>query len=179
MTTTKINKFLSTLFFMAVIAVLSLNCHTSKNHDNGEHKDKDGKEHVKDAKEQNTDLAKHKLGETLQITNGDYVSIASESLQIKIQAITEDSRCPLNTNCIQAGKAKLELMVIKELDMVSSVNLIAKGGCQKMDGSCGNSAIAQGYKFTLIALTPYPGEDGKNSVPKDKYVAHVKVEAVK
>ncbi len=165
---------------MAAIAILSLNCHTSKNHNEEAHKNMEKeKEQVEDPKEQKNEGSNHSLGETFQIANGSYVNIGSESLKIEIQAITEDSRCPLNTQCFQAGKAKLELMIIKELDMVSTVNLTAKGGCQKMDGSCGNSHIAQGYKFTLMALTPYPGEDGKTSVPKDQYVAHLKVVAVR
>lgn len=179
MVKSKINSFLSSFLLLSAIAIFSLNCHTSKNHDNGEHKNKEEKEQNKDSKEQETNHSEHQLGETIQLTNGDYLSIGSESIKMKIQAVTEDSRCPLNTQCFQAGKAKLEVMMIKELDMLSTINLVAKGGCQKMDGSCGNSDIAQGYKFTLMALTPYPGEDGKMSVPKDKYVAHVKVEAVK
>ncbi len=177
MTGSKIYSSLNVFLLMLALALFTLNCHTSKNHDKTEHKEKEEKEHEKEPKENDKD--NHVLGETIELKMGEEVSIGSESLEIRIQEVKEDSRCPLNMQCFQAGKAKVELMMVKELDMVSSVNLVAKGGCQKMDGSCGNSAIAQDYKFTLIALTPYPGENGKNKVPTDKYVAHVKVEAVR
>jgi len=182
MTNFQIRKAFSVFFFLAIMSLLSTNCHTAKNHDNGEHKTGEHTEKHKDSdsKKQGKDLKDYKVGEVLQLNMETYITIGSESLKMKIQEISEDSRCPLNVNCIQPGKAKIELMVIKELDMVSSVNLIAKGGgCQKMDGSCGNSTISQGYKFSLMGLTPYPGEDGKSSVSKEKYVAHVKVEALR
>lgn len=117
----------------------------------------------------------HQLGDILQVNNSQVTTLSSEKLQVQIEKVAE-SRCPTGVNCITAGKAKVMLQVIKEGDMLSTVTLNAKGLCQKTDGSCGDSAKAMGYKFTLLYLSPYPGEDGKTSIPQDKYIAHIKIE---
>jgi hypothetical protein len=160
-----LTKQLQSLVALLVLALCCANCHTSKKSEPG----------TTDTTEQPKDMEpKHQLGELLPLTMADKISISSESMRLSIESVGE-SRCPLNVQCIQAGKAKVKLSVQKE-DMVYFVDLTAKGSCQKTDGSCGDSATVRGYKYTLISLTPYPGEDGTTSVQQDKYVATVRVE---
>lgn len=151
------------------ISLFCLNCHTSKNHDHNNPENQDNN----DGKEEPMDDG-HKLGEVLKITSSERVAIGSENLKLKLESVGE-SRCPLNVQCFQIGKAKTKFQVIKD-DMIFFVELSALGGCQKTDGSCGDSSTMHGYKFTLMSLTPYPGEDGKTSIQQENYVASVKVE---
>jgi hypothetical protein len=150
--------------FLAMV-FLSANCHSSKKID----------QPTTDTTTAPQDMEpKHQLGDLLPLTIADRISIQSEKLILSIESVGE-SRCPLNVQCIQAGKAKVKLSVQKE-DMVYFVDLTAKGNCQKTDGSCGDSSTVRGYKYTLMSLTPYPGENGSTSVLQDKYIATVRVE---
>ena len=146
--------FYSLMIFF--VSICCMNCNTTKTNGGG------GKGDI------------HKLGEVLLLNNKERVAIDTEGLKLKIDRI-EESRCPLNVQCFQAGTAKVHLSVVKE-DYVYMVDLKAKGNCQKTDGSCGNKVTTKGYTFTLVSLTPYPGEGEGQSINQDKYVAHVKVE---
>jgi hypothetical protein len=160
-----LTKQLHSLVILLVLALCCANCHASKKTDQG----------TTDTSSQPQDMEpKHQLGDLLPLTIADRISIQSENLRLSIESVGE-SRCPLNVQCIQAGKAKVKLSVQKE-DMVYFVDLTANGNCQKTDGSCGDSSTVRGYKYTLMSLTPYPGEDGTTAVQQDKYVAFVRVE---
>jgi len=180
---TKVIRQLSVVLFAGLLSCLLLNCHTTKNPESGD-KDKNTKDQqdvsdkVEDKNDKGADLDNvstdsYELGDVLPLTKGGYIKVAD--LKLKVSSVA-DSRCPKGVNCITAGKAKIELMVIKQGDMASSASLTARGNCDKTDGSCGNSANSQGYTFTLMSLTPYPGDDGKTTVQQDKYVANVRVD---
>lgn len=113
-----------------------------------------------------------KLGDELILSMED-TYIASEDLHLKVIKV-QDSRCPLNTNCIQAGKGKV-FVEIKKGNTTETKTLEAKGSCHETDGSCGKSINYNGYKITLITLTPYPGDDGVKFIKQENYRAKVVV----
>lgn len=150
------NRTLFCGFLGAFLLLVSWNCNTTKS--NGGNETPSGPQ----------------LGDVLMIKNVEKTSISSEDLHLRIDKVAE-SRCPKGVQCIQAGEGKLDLLVIKGSHNFT-VSLKAKGNCFDTDGSCGNTTSAEGYTFSLMQLTPYPGEDSKPYVKQEDYVAHVKVE---
>ncbi|MFK7809198.1 MAG: hypothetical protein AB8F74_15450 [Saprospiraceae bacterium] len=163
------------------VTLFAFGCHTHKNHDHGDHdkKAEETKEVIKEEMDKTDPQPERpeilKLGQEIRITKDNPVTIKSEWMEIRLREV-KDSRCPKDVNCIQAGEAEVRLMMVRQGDMASDVRLKAKGNCFETNGSCGNNAKAQGYVFSLVSLTPYPGEDGKQSVDQGKYVATVIVE---
>ena len=105
---------------------------------------------------ENHDEHTSNLGDTIDLKLNESVNFKSENLQITFES-NADSRCPLGVNCIQAGKAKIALKIVKD-DKDAMLNLEAKGLCQAEDGSCGSEGAALGYKVKLINVYPYPTE---------------------
>ncbi len=114
----------------------------------------------------------YNLGETIMLSLDTPVAIKSQNISLLFSEVSSDNRCPKGVNCIQAGKAKINIDFAVG-DAVSPIQLEAKGLCQKEDGSCGTSTKAQGYTIKLYQLYPYP-EDGSNKNDL-KYLAKVMV----
>ena len=86
-------------------------------------------------------------------------------LTVRVLMVVEDSRCPENVQCIQAGNAKVRLAVRKGSDPSSIVEVSINGG---------NPVNVEGYSIKLDSLTPTP----KTSAPikSKQYVATISVE---
>ena len=83
------------------------------------------------------------------------------NLTVKFVSLVEDSRCPIGTNCIWAGNAKIKIEVSnrgrnKETFEVNT-NLGPKG------------ATYDGYQIELVDLTPVPRENIR--INRNGYVA--------
>lgn len=111
---------------------------------------------MKDCEKAGEDHMEAKLGETIDIVLNVPVVIESEKLMITFSK-NQDSRCPMETNCIRAGEAKATFDLLK-MDDKSSVTLESKGFCYETDGSCGSSGTANGYTVKLLNVYPYPGD---------------------
>lgn len=66
------------------------------------------------------------------------------STTIRISALTEDSRCPSDVRCIQAGRA----MVMYEIDSPSGPSI--------MQAEVGKTVTTETLSITLIDVRPYP-----------------------
>jgi len=86
------------------------------------------------------------------------------TLTVKVLAVVEDSRCPKDVNCIQAGNAKVRVSVRKGTDSSRIVDLDLNGG---------TSVTFENYKITLSALTPYP--ETAAPIKRNKYIATLNV----
>jgi hypothetical protein len=102
------------------------------------------------------DHSDSKLGDTIDLPLNESVKFGSEKLEITLVS-NADSRCPLNVNCIQAGKAKITLKLTKD-GKEEMLELESKGLCQAEDGSCGSTGSVNGYTVKLINVYPYPTE---------------------
>jgi len=86
-------------------------------------------------------------------------------LTVKVLAVVEDSRCPKDVNCIQAGNAKVRVSVRKGTDSSRIVDL---------DLNAGQTSVTfENYTITLSALTPYP--ETAAPIKRNKYVATLTV----
>ena len=101
------------------------------------------------------------LGETFELELNKTAEVEGEKLGITFSK-KQDSRCPLEVNCIQAGKATATLQLISK-GGTEEVKLEVKGLCHKEDGSCGESKTAGGYNIKLISINPYPGSEGAHN----------------
>ncbi|CAN5811202.1 hypothetical protein BH20ACI4_BH20ACI4_26020 [soil metagenome] len=82
------------------------------------------------------------------------------NLTVKFVSLIEDSRCPIGTNCIWAGNAKIKIEVGKGRNKKTfevNTNLGPKG------------ADYDGYQIELVSLTPEPRENIR--INKNGYVA--------
>ena len=98
----------------------------------------------------------NEFGKVLTLKYGESIIVGKENLKISFREI-QDSRCPKKVNCMTEGKAKVQLQV-EAKDLNETIQLVAKGLCFKMDGSCGNQAMVNDYKFQLLNVDPYPIE---------------------
>jgi hypothetical protein len=93
---------------------------------------------------------------------------ANGGLRIKFVELVEDSRCPVDTNCVWAGNAKIKVRVTRNgKSRVLELNTMNKGG----------DPVFAGYKFRLTDLDP----DLRTNVRinRNGYVAKIEITKTK
>jgi hypothetical protein len=83
-----------------------------------------------------------------QLAIGD-TAVVGADLSVIVRALVNDSRCPLDVQCIAAGSADVELLVrqpSRDSDLV----------LRQIVGASPALAIVPGYTIELTSLTPYP-----------------------
>jgi len=76
-------------------------------------------------------------------------AVVGADLSVTVRAVVNDSRCPLDVECIAAGSADVELLVrqpSRDSDLV----------LRQIVGASPALAIVPGYTIELTSLTPYP-----------------------
>jgi hypothetical protein len=87
-------------------------------------------------------------GQTAEIRLGKEKSVDRGRLKVRFDRVVEDSRCPMNARCIQAGNAKVRLTVSQGR---SSRRIT-------LDSTKGTtSAEVFGYKIEFVDLQPQKG----------------------
>jgi hypothetical protein len=95
----------------------------------------------------------------LTVGHGQTMSVAdSGGLAVRFDAVSEDSRCPMNAMCVSAGRA------------VARVSVIAAAGAQAVDIAsdpvAARAATAHGVRVEWQQLLPYPFA-GQPTAPAD------------
>jgi hypothetical protein len=90
--------------------------------------------------------------ESVALKAGQQKTAKKSKLKIKFLSVTEDSRCPVGTNCIWAGNAKIKDKIIgmgttKEVEF--NTNMGPKGD------------IFESWSITIDSLTPEPRDGVK------------------
>ena len=105
-------------------------------------------------------------GDTLKVQVNHEKRFAKSKLSVKFVELVEDSRCPVDTNCIWGGNAKIKVRVAKN----------GRSHDLTLDTNGPNQAVtAEGYSIKLVALTPAPRSNIR--INRNGYVATL--EAVK
>ena len=86
------------------------------------------------------------------------------NIKIKFIEMIEDSRCPRDVQCIQAGNARVRVRVTRN---GRAETLVLNSNMQP------ESAVFAGYEFKLTALTPEPGSNIR--INRNGYVATISV----
>lgn len=114
-----------------------------------------------------TEQTRPRMGQEFAIKVGQTVNLESADLQLKFVAVTDDSRCPADVNCVWAGKADVALTVVHE-KCGSSLTLTTLRSSQASDeGKIGD------FRVKLVKLDPYPRSDRK--IGASEYVATLTV----
>lgn len=87
--------------------------------------------------------------------------VIDRRVTVTLLAVLEDSRCPKDVDCIQAGNARVRISLRKGTEASKTFDLDLNPG-QK-------SVIFEYWKFTLSALTPYP--ETAAPIKRNKYMA--------
>ncbi len=74
-------------------------------------------------------------------------TIDGEQLTLRFAAINEDSRCPSDVQCVQAGQATITLRLAKDGAELATRTLTLPGA---------EVATYMNYTVTLLELAPYP-----------------------
>jgi len=83
---------------------------------------------------------------------------------VKFVSVLEDSRCPIRTNCVWAGNAKVKIQVSSKReakDLEINTNLAPR------------SIQYRGYNIKIVSLSPKPGENSKAMAAKDTVVFEI------
>lgn len=84
-----------------------------------------------------------------------------DRLKIKFISVIEDSRCPIGTNCVWAGNAKIKIQVKDFRGRIETFEINTNGQPQAADFA--------GWHITLEKLTPHPAANIK--INKNGYTA--------
>ena len=94
------------------------------------------------------------LDSPFEIRVGQAAAVGPESLKITLVDVSEDSRCPVATNCITSGRARVHIDVVEGERRLGLHEFVLEqrtiGGAEKGIGQ---------YVFTMRELNPYPGTD--------------------
>ena len=101
---------------------------------------------------------------TVTVRIGQERSAGRGNVRIKFLEMIEDSRCPRDVQCIQAGNASIRVRVSRNRHSEVLV-LNTNGRAEK--------AVFAGYVFTLTRLTPEPRSNIR--VNRNGYVATISV----
>lgn len=101
------------------------------------------------------------LGEEFELKVGEKVSVEKAGLNVSFEAVTEDSRCPVDVTCVWAGNAKVALKVSKTGRR--AVGLKLNTGLEP------KHQIYHGYDVKLVGLNPHLKKGEK--INKNDYVA--------
>ena len=115
------------------------------------------------------------INEVVEIDFRERTTIPLANLNIEFAEILEESRCPIGANCIQAGRARVQLKIApilpSQVDTLSSIieipGLSEEVGLDTVDN----------FIITLMELTPYPDVQNPASFENDKTVK-LKIESL-
>ena len=84
----------------------------------------------------------------LELKINEQKTVENTKLTIKFVSVLEDSRCPEGVNCIQAGNAKVQIIIKKSKGASKTFELNTNG--EQTD------VLFEGYKIKFVGLTPTP-----------------------
>ena len=104
------------------------------------------------------------LDQAFSLKVGETVTVAGENLMLRFDAVLEDSRCPKDALCVQAGQARIAAQAQQLGKSTATLELILNPAMNA------NRAMYEGYEIQLTRLDPYPeASDGGTAV--DEYEA--------
>ncbi len=103
----------------------------------------------KDTNLLNNQSVSGKLGDTITLTIGELAFYQVPGAYIRFDTITEDSRCPLNLECIWAGRVTARFTVQNKSGDTEQIEITQPGSDTLKD-------LFDGMILKLIEVFPYP-----------------------
>lgn len=89
----------------------------------------------------------------IRINDCTNITVNGNNLRLCFDSLIQDSRCPMNTNCVWQGAATVQLSMIKGSQThsfhLSTIDLAPQYN---------TDTIVAGYRVRLMNVTPYPGD---------------------
>lgn len=105
------------------------------------------------------------LNEEFTLSADQTARVAGEELSVTFQAVTQDSRCPINAMCVSAGNAAVQINVAK----TGQANALLSLG----DDSLIRQAVYAPYAVEFVDLTPLP--QAGRVTPLGEYILRLRV----
>ena len=102
-------------------------------------------------------------GEEVTLAPGDTGTVKNTGIRVRFVAVTEDSRCPSDTTCVQAGEVKVQLELLGTSDFAVPMELLQ-----------GGSTVAGNGRVTLVRVEPQPTSAAR--IAPGDYRATLKIE---
>lgn len=102
-------------------------------------------------------------GDTLELAIGESVSDYNYGYKITLDSVTDDSRCPLDVNCVWEGTAFGNFTIDYNGDSISHTSV-----------RLGNYSLIKKNYFKFIDLLPYPVSDIE--IAPEDYIAKIVIE---
>jgi len=101
------------------------------------------------------DVAQRSVASEKSSTEGENKFLKEYQMNVTFRGVSEDSRCPQGTQCIWSGVAVADI----ELMSTTSRPVMVRLSTQDVSGKdYYKSHYFNGYKISLMELTPYPTE---------------------
>jgi hypothetical protein len=94
---------------------------------------------------------------------GQVATISSEQLQISFDAVTEDSRCPIDAECFWEGRVTVEGTIRRESQILHTFTLSLYGSDNRATEE--SKQIFDAYAITFVAFHPKPVANPDTSAP--------------
>ena len=101
------------------------------------------------------DVAQIGVGQEFPIKVGQQIKLAGQDVKVKFVAVSEDSRCPTDVNCVWAGNAAVALDFI-DGDCTTLLKLNTHQNSQSPE-----NGKAGAYRVKLVKLDPHPRSNEK------------------
>lgn len=101
------------------------------------------------------------------------IFLEKEKVNITFNKVTEDSRCPMNARCINAGFASVEIEV---MGIYTRPRKFIISTLENASQNLENSFIFNGHKYTLVNFYPSNSTELGFEELQGKYVIDLKIE---
>jgi len=115
-------------------------------------------------------------GEPFELAYGEsqVVEVEGEEIEVGFQAVLNESRCPLDIDCPERGRARIKLWLHNPGQDTINLEPFINGYVFKEDTSAHKSVFSEEYTVTLLQLDPYPSLGTVQPEP-DEYIALLSV----
>ncbi len=114
-----------------------------------------------------------KIGEVIYFNEGENKFLKEYEMNVTFRKLLTDSRCPQGTNCFWAGVATAEVEFMGTYTRPMRMNLSTMKDENK---GLENFGAFNGYKITLVSVTPHPTAENDFNTMKGKYKIGIKIE---
>jgi len=102
-----------------------------------------------------TAMSDVEMGEVFEIARGGAVLV--EGQRLRFESVVADSRCPLDVDCVRAGEAVVAFSFVGTR-AIGEMRLQSPGYADAETAPVPEQSTTRGaFRFTLLALDPYPG----------------------
>jgi len=109
------------------------------------------------------------LNDTLEISNFETLYNYENKLILRMDSVLNDSRCPLNVECVWEGNAEVRFLFT--VDSIQTDFTLNTNGSMPFNAD----TVIGGYSIKLLDLSPYPEDPGE--ILQVEYYSKITIQA--